>query len=160
MEKINKEVSVYVVDDDKALNTMIATYLKKSGYKNIEQFYTGEDVLKAIKEKAPEIVIQDYDLPGKNGLQVLKEVRKANPKIEFIMLSGQKEMEVTIKTLTNGAFDYIMKDSFAKENVKHKIEKLLKIKRLEEEKRSLKVLIGVALGIIVSSWVAISFVIW
>lgn len=158
MARIKKDSLIYIIDDDKPLNTMVSAYLKKAGYKNIKSYYSGEEGIKAIEELNPNIVIQDFDMGEMNGVQVLKKAKKINPEIEFIMLSGQTDMKVAIDALTAGAFDYIIKDNFAKENAKHKIEKLLKIRLLKDEKKALKVGIRIAIGLVAVSWLIIFLV--
>ncbi len=152
-----KSELIFVVDDDKGINTLITNFLKKKGFKNVNSYYTGEEANENMK-LAPFAVIQDFDLPGINGLQVYEKAKKNSPDSEFIFLSGQTNLQVAIDALKMGAFDYIIKDNYAKENVYYKLLKLSKYKRMEMEKASLKKLMYIMAGILIASWIAIILV--
>jgi DNA-binding NtrC family response regulator len=68
----------------------------------------------------------------------LKKVKSSRPDIEFIFLSGQSKIEVAVEAIKLGAFDYIVKDNFARENTYHKICNLLKMKKLSIERKAYK----------------------
>ena len=111
--------TVFVVDDDTKLLTMMKHFLEKNSEFNLDvhTFATGEDALARIDLK-PDVMILDYyfdDLePGaKNGLEIMADVRAKSPATEIIMISGQDDMEIALETMRNGAFDYVMKDDKA-----------------------------------------------
>jgi DNA-binding NtrC family response regulator len=131
---LEKDQLIYVVDDDVPLNVLICKYLEKQGFKNVKGFYTGDELLKEISSNTSPIIIQDFDLPDINGLDLLKKIKTEYPKTEFIFLSGQSSVEVAVEAINFGAFDYIIKDNFAKENTLTKIKNLLKIKKLIRER--------------------------
>ena len=60
-------------------------------------------------DKNTDLVILDYFLDGKNGLDVLKELKGINPKTEVVMLSIKSDIDLVIETLKNGAKDYAVK---------------------------------------------------
>ena len=146
-----KDKLIFIVEDDKGLNALTTKYLKKLGFTNIKSFHTGEDAVKSM-DKKPFVVIQDYDLPGINGLQVFEQTKSISPESEFLFMSGQTDIKVVIDILKKGAYDYVVKDTYAKENVSHKLERLFKIRRLEEEKFSLKLIIYIVIGVLLASW--------
>jgi DNA-binding NtrC family response regulator len=155
--RINKKQRILVVDDDQPLNVMICKYLEKQGFVNVKGYYSGEELFEAIgKEKSP-VIIQDYELPGINGVDILKKVKSKNPLAEFIFLSGQSSIEIAVDAIKNGAFDYIVKDNFAKENVATKIRNLLKIKRLTREKQLFSYGLVVFIFLFVITWFYIFF---
>lgn len=150
--KIDKSQAIYVVDDDKPLNGMICKFLEKQGFKNVKSFYTGEDVLGYFKANEAPIIIQDFDLPGINGIEVLTKTKVTHPKTDFIFLSGQSTIDVAVDSIKQGAFDYIVKDNFAKENVHTKIIHILKIRALSKDRIISKYLIGTFLVLLLVSW--------
>jgi DNA-binding NtrC family response regulator len=155
--KINKNQRILVVDDDQPLNVMICKYLEKQGFKNVKAYYSGEELFESVgKEKHP-IIIQDYELPGINGVEILKKVKSENPSAEFIFLSGQSSIDVAVEAIKYNAFDYIIKDNFAKENVATKISNLLKIKRLTRERQLFKSGLVVFVGLFIFSWIYFLF---
>lgn len=111
-------VLIFIVDDDvlytKALEHSIASKLPSVA---IKTFQTGEACLQQIKLK-PDIVILDYYLDSKvsyawNGLTILKQIKKLNPKTKVIMLSVQDSLEIAVKCIDSGSFDYISKSESA-----------------------------------------------
>jgi DNA-binding NtrC family response regulator len=155
--KINKKQRILVVDDDQPLNVMICKYLEKQGFVNVKGFYSGEELFDAIGKEISPIIIQDYELPGLNGVEILKKVKLENPNAEFIFLSGQSSIDIAVESIKNGAFDYIIKDNFAKENVSTKIRNLLKIKQLTSERKFYRLIVIVIMGLFLISWIYILF---
>lgn len=147
-----KKYNILVVDDDVPLNAMICKYLEKQGFINIKGYYSGEELLDDITKVKYPIIIQDYDLPGINGVEILKKVKSTNPEAEFIFLSGQSSIEVAVDAVKYGAFDYIIKDNFAKENVITKIRNLIKIKQLINDKSIFKISFFVIVFLLTISW--------
>lgn len=154
--RINKKQTIYVVDDDKPLNVMICKFLKKEGFVNVKDFYTGEQLLEEMQHDTAPIIIQDFDLPGMNGLEILKKVKTEFPKAEFIFLSGQSKIEVAVEAIKNGAFDYVIKDTFAKENVHNKIKNLLKIKKLVVDRKIFVFIVAIVVVLLIITWVVFS----
>lgn len=154
-KKKDQPFEILVVDDDRALNAMICKYLEKQGFQNINPFYTGEALLESINKYKSPIVIQDFELPGINGVEVLQKVKSVNPNAEFIFLSGQSSIDVAVDSIKFGAFDYIIKDSFAKENVITKINNLLRINQLVKTKKAFRIALIIIAGLLFFSWLYI-----
>jgi DNA-binding NtrC family response regulator len=154
-----KDVLIFIVEDDPTFNKLIETHLKKAGFKNIMTFNNGEDCVANIHEK-PAIILEDFDLgEGMNGLDVLKKVKSIDPQIEFIFLSGQDDVHVAVEIMQNGAFDYVVKDQAAKDNILSRISKVLKIKGLIKDKRIYKTVV-VLLIIFHLFWAVILFLLY
>jgi two-component system OmpR family response regulator len=114
----DKDITVFLVDDDlmflKALEHSITGKLPSV---TIKTFQTGEACLQQMKLK-PEVVILDYYLNSAvpyawNGLTILKQLKKISPKTKVIMLSAQDSLDVAVKCIDNGSFDYISKSESA-----------------------------------------------
>jgi len=101
------EKRVLIVDDDEKLLGLVKEYLTGYGY-GVLTLPDGTAVLKTIAAESPDIVILDIMLPGKNGLEVLREVRAASA-IPVIMLTAKGEDTDRIVGLELGADDYIPK---------------------------------------------------
>jgi DNA-binding NarL/FixJ family response regulator len=103
-------INLFIVDDNKLLVADLKNYLH-SRFKNdleISTFYDGESCLKKIN-KDTHIIILDYFLDGKNGLDILKLIKVSNPKTEVIMLSSNEDIAIAIETFRAGAKDYVIK---------------------------------------------------
>ena len=106
--------NLFIVDDNKLMVIDLKHYLKNrfGGSVNISTFYDGESCLEEV-DKDTNIVILDYFLEGKNGLETLKAIKAINPKTEVIMLSGNKDIALAIETFRMGAKDYVIKGNGA-----------------------------------------------
>lgn len=134
---MTKKPVLFIVEDDETFNKMLSSYFTSKHKWEVHSFLTGEESLKELYLK-PVVWIQDFELPGINGIQVMKKVKKELPQTEFIFLSGQGSIQVAVETLKEGAFDYVIKDSSAKENALNKVDQVMYIKKLETNRKSIK----------------------
>lgn len=122
---LNKTYLIYVVEDNKILNRVTTEYLKKNGYTNVKSFHSGEECLESLKNgEIPDVVVEDYDMNGINGIEVLKIVKKKLQKTQFIFLTSNDDVEIAVNTIKYGAFDYIVKDKMAMEKLVYKLDML------------------------------------
>jgi DNA-binding NtrC family response regulator len=145
---------IFIVEDDAAFNKLISTYIKSKSDYEVYSYLSGEDCLEKINKK-PALILMDYDLPFRDGIEVMGVIKKKYPDIIFIFLSGQTNVKVAVEALKEGAFDYIVKDNHAKENALNKIDQALRMRHLEKDQRSYKMVIRLLAGIIILSWVAL-----
>ena len=103
-------LNLFIVDDNKLLVTDLKNYLQtRFGVSvKVSTFYDGESCLEKV-DKDTHIVILDYFLEGKNGVEVLKSIKDINPETEVIMLSGNEDIAVAIESFRNGAKNYVIK---------------------------------------------------
>jgi two-component system phosphate regulon response regulator PhoB len=101
---------VYVVDDEEDILDLVEYNLEKERFL-IERFTTGEDVLYEVKHKKPDLILLDLMLPGIDGLEVCKTLKKdsENQSIPIIMLTAKGEESDIVTGLELGADDYIPK---------------------------------------------------
>ncbi len=130
--------NVLLVDDELEFLATLVKRLTKRGL-NISTAKNGEDALKIIGGKVIDVVVLDVRMPGIDGIQTLREIKKKDPLMEVIMLTGHASVEVAIEGMELGAFDYLMKpadidelfyklqDAFKKKTIQRE-----KIKKLEE----------------------------
>ena len=104
-----------LIDDDHNVSHLIRLYLEKEGYQVYEAF-RGDEGLAAFKQYAPSLVLLDIMLPGIDGLDVLREIRKTS-KVPVIMLTAKDETFDKVLGLELGADDYITKPFKNKELV-------------------------------------------
>ena len=154
-----KQKVIFIVEDDPAFNKMLATYLNAKNKWEIHSFSSGEECLERL-DLNPDIFLQDYILPKMDGIEVMKKVKQKLPHAEFVFLSGQSDIKVAVDALKLGAFDYIVKDSHAKENVVNKIEQLVKIFQLIEFKSTQMKSQTILIGSLIASWLILLLVIF
>ena len=102
--------NVLLVEDEKSITTLIKYNLEKEGFK-VYCSETGEDALKIIKEKTPDLVILDWMLPDTSGIDVCRQVKidKKLKNIPVLILTAKGEPDDKIKGLEVGADDYVTK---------------------------------------------------
>jgi DNA-binding NtrC family response regulator len=103
-------LNLFIVDDNKLLVTDLKHYLQtRFGVGvNISTFNDGESCLEKV-DKTTNIVILDYYLDGKNGLEILKEIKEKNEKTEVIMFSSNEDIVLAIQAFREGAKDFVIK---------------------------------------------------
>ena len=150
---VKKDHLIFVVENNKVYNLMVTEYLKKQNFTNVKAIYSGEECVEKVeKGEKPEIVIQDYHLDGINGIDVLRKVKKINPKTEFVFLTSNENMEVAVNTIKYGAYDYIVKDKMALDKVVFKILKIIKMIKLENKNRQIRkvmIISSIVVGVII-----------
>jgi len=97
-----------LVDDEKTMVKYLSKRLIKKGFE-IRTAYNGLDALEQVKAADFDVVLLDVLMPGINGIDTLKEIKKIKPRTEVIMLTGHASVEVGIEGMKAGAFNYIMK---------------------------------------------------
>ena len=102
--------NILLVEDEKSIVTLIKYNLEKEGFK-VFCSETGEDALKIIKEKTPDLVILDWMLPDTSGINVCRQIKldKKLKNIPVLILTAKGEPDDKIKGLEVGADDYVTK---------------------------------------------------
>lgn len=106
---------IMIVDDDENINELISLYLNKECFET-KMVYDGESALKELSIFKPNLIILDLMLPGIDGYQVCREIRKTN-NVPIIMLSAKGETFDKVLGLELGADDYMIKPFETKELV-------------------------------------------
>ncbi len=124
---------IMLVDDEAAFVETMAKRLDKRNIKVIKAF-SGEEGLETLKtNQMLDVIVLDVKMPGMDGLETLKEIKKATPLTEVIMLTAHATVESAIEGMKLGAFDYLMKPCDIEELV-GKVEGATQKKREHEEK--------------------------
>lgn len=112
---MNSRCKILIVDDDVNISELIRLYLEKEGYE-VRAVFNGIKAIEAFREFTPNLVILDIMLPGIDGWQVCREIRKVSS-IPIIMLTAKGETFDKVLGLELGADDYIVKPFESKELV-------------------------------------------
>jgi DNA-binding response OmpR family regulator len=99
--------TILIIDDDEKLNNLLSEYLTKFNFKVVTS-YSADDGIRKLKAEQPELLILDIMLPGKDGFEACKEIRKESS-IPIIMLTARGEVTDRIVGLELGADDYLPK---------------------------------------------------
>ena len=104
---MKQQLPILIVDDDTKLRVLLTQYLEGYGY-TVNVLPSGDKILETINENPPAIIILDIMMPGKDGLEVLRELRP-HSNVPVIMLTAKGEDTDRIVGLELGADDYISK---------------------------------------------------
>lgn len=120
-----KAIHVLVVDDEPALADIAQIYLERNNFCT-DTACSADDALHKLCQYPYDAIVSDYQMPGKDGIEFLKEVRSQNPVIPFILFTGRGREEVVIQALNEGADFYIQKGGNAQAQfaeLSHKIRR-------------------------------------
>jgi two-component system OmpR family response regulator len=98
---------VLLVDDEPELTEVVREYLQDSY--DVEVAHSGPAALASFRRQRPDVVFLDISMPGPSGLEVLKELRQADPSLPVIMVTVNTEVAVVQECLSAGAFAYVPK---------------------------------------------------
>ncbi len=131
-----KDYTILIIDDEQSQRDILAGYLKKKGYKTLTASSGGEGI-KTAKENTVDIILSDFKMPDKTGLEVLESVKKINPEISFVIITAYGTVENAVKAMRTGADDYISKPVDLDE-LDLLIDRIAEHKNLKSENRMLK----------------------
>lgn len=123
---------VLLVDDEVEFMETLVKRLKKRNL-IVSGVNSGERAIEALAQAPVDIVVLDVKMPGMDGLETLREIKKSRPLVEVIMLTGHASMEVAIEGMEQGAFDYLMKPMDIDELL-YKLQDAYKKKKLHEDR--------------------------
>ena len=125
-----------IVDDEPSILQSLSGILSDEGFE-IFTASNGYEALKRIEQEAPDLVLLDIWMPGLDGIETLKEIKKNNPVIQVIIITGHGTIETAVSATKLGAFDLIEKP-LSIDKVIVAINRALNYRRLEEENKYLR----------------------
>ena len=128
--------SILIVDDEPSILQSLGGLLSDEGF-GVTTAANGYEALKIVDTESPDLVLLDIWMPGIDGIETLKEIKKDNPHIQVIIISGHGNIETAVKATKLGAFDLIEKP-LSIDKVIVSINNALNFRRLEEENRYLR----------------------
>jgi PAS domain S-box-containing protein len=131
-------IRVLLVDDDACFLMTSKQCLETQGHFQIDTASSADEAMEKMKETKYDAVVSDYQMPEKDGLQFLKELRQKGNNIPFIVFTGKGREEVVIKALNQGADHYENKNGNPEtiySELSHDIINSVKTRRTEQELR-------------------------
>jgi len=122
---------ILIVDDQVNTCKSLQAILKKSGFQS-DYTLRSEDALKRVQAEHYDIVISDIRMPGMDGMQLLEELKKIQPYLVVIMITGYATIKSAVEAIQKGAYDYLPKP-FTPDEVRLIIERATAHSRLEAE---------------------------
>ena len=113
---------VLVADDSSTMRKIILRSLQAVGVSEVTEAGDGDETLNLFKPGDFDLVLTDWNMPGKNGLEVTQEIRKQDAKIPIIMVTTEAEKSRVLEAIEAGVSDYLVKP-FTAETLREKLEK-------------------------------------
>ncbi len=112
-KQMDQTKKIFIVDDDLDLTDSLKNRLLNEVSSDVQIFYTGEECITHLDE-CPDVIILAYFLnsvhkDAANGMDILQIIKKLKPATHVIMLSSQEHYGIALKTIINGADQYVMK---------------------------------------------------
>jgi DNA-binding NtrC family response regulator len=124
---------VLVVDDEERFRLTLAKLLTVRGLE-VTTLGSGQEALEALRQGPFDVIVLDVRMPGMNGIETLAEIKKINPLIEVIILTGHASVDAAVDIMKLGGYDYLLKPC-SLEELTDKIDAAFE-RKLTREKRA------------------------
>lgn len=100
--------NILIVDDEASVRRFLKDVFTAEGFYVFEAA-EGDEALKKLKQNSIEVAVMDLRMPGRDGLETLKEIKLQNIETKVIMMTGYATVKTAVEAMKHGAFDYIVK---------------------------------------------------
>lgn len=122
------EIRVLVVDDEERFRTTLGKLLTAKGMR-VSLADGGQQAIEILKTEPHDVVLLDVKMPGLSGQQTLPELKKIDPNVEVIILTGHASVDIAAEMITHGGSDYLLKP--------YPMDELLDIIQIARDRRRL-----------------------
>ncbi len=113
---------VLVADDSSTMRKIIVRSLLAVGVEDTTEAADGTEAVNLFKPGEFDLVLTDWNMPGKNGLEVVEDIRKQDANIPIIMVTTEAEKDRVVQAIKAGVSDYLVKP-FSADTLREKLEK-------------------------------------
>jgi FixJ family two-component response regulator len=107
-EESSSRGEIFIVDDDRAVRETLSAILRRNGYE-VACYAEGESFLAAARVRSPACILLDVYLPGRSGLDILKDLNAEEYPVPILMISGKGDIPMAVEAIKHGALDFIEK---------------------------------------------------
>ena len=100
---------VIVADDEMMMRQVLKAILKEAGFEVIAEVTNGQEVISKCQQLKPDLLCLDINMPKKNGIEALKELRESLPDLQVVMVSGDASTDKVKEAISLGAKGFILK---------------------------------------------------
>ncbi|MEM7201606.1 MAG: sigma-54 dependent transcriptional regulator [Planctomycetota bacterium] len=127
---------ILIVDDQAAVREELAFALGYEGFATVEA-EDGDGCLTQLQESPPAVVLLDIKMPGRDGLQVLADIKERHPDLPVIMITGHGDIETAVVAIRTGAYDFLTKP-FDTDRVLVSVKNAMQLRELATENLALR----------------------
>ena len=102
------KIRILIVDDEKEFVETLAERLRTRDF-HVTEAFSGDEALEKLKEYNFDVTILDVRMPGMDGIEALRAIKKLKPLTEVLMLTGHGTVETAIEGMKIGAYDFLLK---------------------------------------------------
>ena len=131
------EARILIVDDERIMRELLTEHFNSQGFQ-VTTVSNAFDALAQIATMNLDVMLADIDMPGKDGISLLQEVRLTNPELDVVMVTGVVDTDTALRAIRMGASDYVVKP-FNLEEVSITVDRILEKRRLVRENREYQI---------------------
>jgi len=131
-----KKALIHIIDDEPIIHEVLGDLLASEEYE-VEKSFNGEEALEKHSSRSFDLVLLDLLMPGIEGMEVLKNLKKIDPRATIIIITAYASVESAISAMKSGAFDFVQKP-FKHDELLLTVKRALEHKNLQEENLRLK----------------------
>jgi len=131
-----RETSILVVDDEYSVRDSLQSWFRKDGYQ-VRTAENADEALEAMEGGSFDVAVIDVRMPGMDGVQLQDHLRQLDARMEVIMITAFASVETAVRSLKQGAFDYVSKP-IDPDDLSHLVRRALERRRLREENLQLR----------------------
>ena len=135
-----KRLHILVVEDDDTLRDLLAEVLRGWGYQAMV-VPSGARAIELLETQLFEVAVVDIHLPEMDGVEILRHLKRHDPSIEVLMMTGDPTVATAVETLKLGAYDYLTKP-LVLEELRHLLDHILERRLLRQEVNALRSRLG------------------
>jgi DNA-binding NtrC family response regulator len=137
MVESNYNLPILLVEDEPEALAMLESLLRRHGFPNLVPLDSGHKAIAFLEQNDVALIVLDLQLPGFEGLDLLKLLAAKNPLIPIIIVTGENQLEIAIECMKNGAVDYLTKPISIK-RLSSGIKRALEMRGINEEIQSMR----------------------
>ena len=124
---------ILIVDDEERFVTTLSKRLIERELEVVVGVYSGKEAIEEVRNKTYDVIILDVKMPGLDGIETLRELKKIDPGIEVLMLTGHASVDSAVEGMRLGAHEYLMKPCDIEE-LMGKIDGAYELKEARDER--------------------------
>jgi DNA-binding NtrC family response regulator len=133
---MNEKAIIHIIDDEPIIHEVLGQLLTSEGYE-VDLSSSGEEALNKFSARSFDLILLDLLMPGMDGIEVLKKIKKIDPLAAIIIITAYASVESAIEAMKIGAFDYVQKP-FKHDDLLLTIKRALEHRQLRQENIRLK----------------------